>query len=680
MVISVAEYPGESWKQEQLIEALKGKDVLLKMGAIRVLQDKPKDEYVASLMDALNDSDRLVRLNAAITLGKIKNPLAVPAIVYHAVADTDKDVQLYALWAYRQIDYAKVSPYLVKILLESASPDMVRFAANEIRQKNDMKAIEGLIERFQSKGFYTGYDMDLPAINGLFEIGYATVEPLVKCLDSEDTRVRANAIYALGKIGDERAIQPLINRLPAASLEMRSRISDALIKTGRASIPALIGLLESKDREVKWIAAYSLAQIGPDAEASLLGALRQRGPAAGEEIIYALGIAGRKDSIAPLYGIYASTPDDSVKAWATIALASVLATSYHDITDGKERASADRFLNELGDQLKPHMLLTFDTLHELGKIYITRGFTQGAEAFKANVELGVKCFDLSLIEKDNASARAFRLFYGSYVKLMAAKSSEIMSYIERDVTDLKKEAERSSNKKEIVFMMDRLLKVLKGAYEDRGFDFIANFGAYSELCGQMEPFLEGFYRSDEVRRQAKEQPTLHADVAMIQDRIDALLRMSVKHDDPELAALAYRLSTEVARLETGVYDDYRAVESCLKNIVGRMEMSSEEKSDLYFKILLVSKNGVSQIQLVLDLMMKDARPMPVVYAPPVEVVNNGRKVSALEYVVIALIAIALIVVAVLALNKFGVIHLPFRLPISWLNPSFGDVLFSMGIF
>ncbi len=676
MVISVAEYPGESWKQEQLIEALKGKDVLLKMGAIRVLQDKPKDEYVASLMDALNDSDRLVRLNAAITLGKAKNPLAVPAIIYHAVSDTDKDVQLYALWAYRQIDYAKVSPYLVKVLLESGDPDLMRFAANEIRQKNDTKAIEALIERFRSKGIYTGYDMDLPAINGLYEIGYATVEPLVKCLDNEDTRVRANAIYALGKIGDERAVQPLINHLPAASLEMRSRISDALIKTGRASIPALIDLLDSKDREIKWIAAYSLAQIGPNAEASLLSALRQRGPQASEEIIYALGIAGRTDSFAPLFNIYVSTPDDGVKAWATIALASVLAASYHDIAD---RASADRFLDELGDQLKPHMLLSFDTLHELGKIYITRGFTQGPGPFKANVELGVKCFDLSLIEKDNASARAFRLFYGSYVKLMTSKSSEIMSYIERDVTDLKKEAERSSNKKEIVFLMDRVLKVLKGAYEDRGFDFIANFGAYSELCGQMEPFLDGFYRSDEVKRQAKEQPTLHADVAMIQDRIDALLRLSVKIDDPELAALAYRLSTEVARLETGVYDDYRAVESCLKNIVGRMEMSNEEKSDLYFKILLISKNGVSQIQLVLDLMAKDARPLPAVIAP-VEVRSNGRRVSALEYVVIAIIALAGIAVAVLALNKFGVIRLPFTLPISWLNPSFADILFSMGIF
>jgi HEAT repeat protein len=671
VVIGVVEYPGESWKQEQLIDALKGKDALLKMGAIRVIQEKPKDEYVASLMDALNDSDRLVRLNAAITLGKAKNPLAVPAIIYHAVSDTDKDVKLYSIWAYRQMDYAKASPYLVKVLLESGDPGMVRFAANEIRQKNDAKAIDTLIQSFQSKGFYTGYDLNMPAINGLYEIGYATVEPLVKCLDNEDTRVRANAIYALGKIGDERAIQPLINHLPAASLEMRSRISDALIKVGRASIPALTKLLDNKDREIKWIAAYSLAQIGPDAEASLLNALKQRGPQASEDIIYALGLAGRKDSFAPLYETYISTPDDSVKAWATIALAGILATNYKSLAD---RASADKFLNELGDQLKPHMLLSSDTLHSLGKIYIERGFTRDSGAFKANIELGVKCFDLSLIEKDNAAARAFRLFYGSYVKLMTSKSSEIMNYIERDVTDLKREAERSSNKRETVFLMDKLLKVLQGAYGDRGFDFIGGFRAYSGLCMQMEPFLDDFYMGDEPRKPAtKEQPTLHADVGMIQDKIGALLKAFGERDDPESAALAYRLSTEIARLDTGVYDDYRVVESCLKNIVSRMKLSNEEKSDLYFKTLLITKNGVSQIQLVLDQMLKGANVAPVEHKA-VEVKEEGRKVGILEYAAIAVIVIVFIAVIVLALNKFGVISLPFTLPISWLNPSFVDAL------
>ncbi len=650
-------------------EALKGKDVIMKMGAIRVLQEKPKDDYIASLMDALNDSDRLVRINAAITLGKAKNPLAVPALVYHAVADADKDVKQYASWAYRQMDYPKASPYLVKVLLESGNAEMIRFAANEMRQKNDGKAVETLIQRFQTKGLYTGFDLDMPAVGGLYEIGYATVEPLVKCLDNDDTRVQANAVYTLGKIGDERAIQPLVNHLAAANLELRSRISDALIKIGRASIPALVKLLDNKDRELKWLAAYCLAQIGPDAETALLKTLKQRGPQASEEIIYALGIAGRKDSFGSLYDIYLTTADDSVKAWTTISLAGMMASNYYSISD---RSSADKFLNELGDQLKPHMLLSYDTLYSLGNIYIQKGITNDVNAFNTNVGLGVKCFDLSLIEKDNAASRAFRLFYGSYLKLMTSKSSEIMNYIERDITDLKKEAEKSSNKKEIVYLMDKLQKMLQGAYEDRGFDFINRFEEYVGFCKQMEPFLDDFYESEESRKHAvKEQPTLHADIGMIQDKIGALLKVFGERDDAESAALTYRLSTEIARLDTGMYDDYRVTESCLKNIVSRMKLTNEEKSDLQFKTLLISKNGVSQIQLVLDQLLKGMNTVvvPVKKERPATAAKEGRKVSLLEYISIAILVILVIVVIVLALNKFGIITLPFTMPFSWLNPS-----------
>ncbi|WP_048189335.1 HEAT repeat domain-containing protein [Methanocella conradii] len=666
----MAEYPSESWNREQLQEALKSKDVLLKMGAIRVLQGKPKDDYIASLVDALNDSDRLVRINAAITLGKAKSPLAVPALVRHAALDPDKDVRSYSLWAYRQIDYAKASPYLVKALLEGGDPAIVRFAANEIRHKNDMKAVESIIQRFHSGGLYTGYDLDMAAINGLYEIGYATVEPLVKCLDSEDTRVQANAAYALGKIGDERAVQPLINHLEAASLEMRSHISDALIKIGRASIPALIKLLDSKDRELKWIAAYSLARIGADSEAALLEALRLRGPEASEEIIYALGIAGRSASFKPLYEIYSSTKDDSVKAWATIALASIVAKGYSKITD---KAAADKFLDELGEQLKPHMLISYETLNSLGKIYVERGISAGEEGFKENVSLAVKCFDLSIIERDNAAARAFRLFYGSYIKLMASRSPEIMGYIERDFTDLKKDAERSSNKKEIIYLMDGLLKVLKGAYEDKGFDFIGNFDAYVKYCKQMEPFLDDFYGAEEAKRPAsREQPMLHADLNMIQDKVGALLNAIGKDD--ESAALAYRLSLEIARLDTGIYDDYRVVESCLRNIVNRMKLSSDKKSELHYKILLIGKNGASQVQLVLDEMLKELGVVRTDKPMPAEAKKAGRKVSVLEYVAVIIIVILLVIAIVLALNKLGFIRLPFALPISWLNPSLASIV------
>ena len=104
------------WNQQKLHEALKSSDLLTRIGAIRAIQEAPGDEYVQELCEALDDRDRLVRVNAAIALGRAKSPQAVIALVRHAVSDPDAEVQSYALWAYRQIDYLKASPQLVELL------------------------------------------------------------------------------------------------------------------------------------------------------------------------------------------------------------------------------------------------------------------------------------------------------------------------------------------------------------------------------------------------------------------------------------------------------------------------------------------------------------------------------------------------------------------------------------
>lgn len=681
VVIKVVEYPTVSWNQEKIQEALKSQDSMMRMGAIRVVQEAPKDEYVRVLIDLLNDHDRLVRINSAIALGKTRNPLAVVALIYHIVTDEDKEVQQYSLWAYRQIEYARASPKLVKVLMEGNNDDMIRFAAGEIRQKMDVKAVESLIDCFKSRQFYTWYDLDIKAVNALYEIGYMAVEPLIKALESDDMRVRVNAVYTLGKIGDDRAVQPLIEHLHDANLELRLRISDALVRMGRPSIPALIKLLGDKEREIKWIAAYSLGRIGPDAESALLSSLSDKSSRSSEDVIFALGIAGGADSFDPLYNIYSSARDDSVRAWSIIALSSIASNNYNSISD---RDSLNRFLDSLGEQLKPHMLLKAPTLYSLGKVYVERAQSAGdQEQFKSNVATAVKCFDLSIIEQENLLARAFRLFYGSYLKMMTSRTPEIMNYIEKDITDLKKESEKAGNKKEIILLLNRMLNMLRQAYENKDFSFPGNFKQYSELCCMLEGFLteSGIVSEDSKKLAAKELATLHKDVEIIQGKMNLLLEAFGARGDEDSAAQTYRLSTEMAKIDTGVYDDYRVVESCLKNIVSRLSISNEEKSEIYFKILLIGKNGTSQIELVLDQIIKSLstdKPLAVkkdrvpekASHKTVEKAGTGRKVSLLEYAVIIVLIILIIGVIVIALGRFGYVDLPFSFLTVMLDPEY----------
>ena len=58
------------------------------------------------------------------------------------------------------------------------------------------------------------------------------VEELIKLLEHEDKKVRTKAVYALGEIGDTRAVEPLTNRLKYEKMYTRARVAWALNELG----------------------------------------------------------------------------------------------------------------------------------------------------------------------------------------------------------------------------------------------------------------------------------------------------------------------------------------------------------------------------------------------------------------------------------------------------------------
>jgi len=76
-------------------------------------------------------------------------------------------------------------------------------------QKSDQDRIDAEIENLNS----TSHDVREAAIDALVEIGKPAVESLVSALESMNKEVQISAARVLGKIGDARAIQPLIELL-----------------------------------------------------------------------------------------------------------------------------------------------------------------------------------------------------------------------------------------------------------------------------------------------------------------------------------------------------------------------------------------------------------------------------------------------------------------------------------
>jgi len=140
---------------------------------------------------------------------------------------------------------------------------------------------------------------------GLGRIGDPrAVDPLIKALESkdEDRDVRLLAAKALGKIGDVRAINTLIETLKDENAEVRMIAAEALGKIGDVqAVDSLIEALQDEEEHVRAYAAEALGEIG-DTKAvdPLIGALTDEFPEVRGAVAYALGVIGDSIAVKPL--------------------------------------------------------------------------------------------------------------------------------------------------------------------------------------------------------------------------------------------------------------------------------------------------------------------------------------------------------------------------------------------
>ena len=100
------------------------------------------------------------------------------------------------------------------------------------------------------------------AKNSLVACGVSAVEPLITVLSTGTPRQAADAICVLGKIGDPRAIEPLINMLNAPNLLFRMNAAEALggLQTPRV-VEALLSAV-SVAEESEAVQTWSLSSLG----------------------------------------------------------------------------------------------------------------------------------------------------------------------------------------------------------------------------------------------------------------------------------------------------------------------------------------------------------------------------------------------------------------------------------
>ncbi|AEG18935.1 HEAT repeat domain-containing protein [Methanobacterium paludis] len=156
------------------------------------------------------------------------------------------------------------------------------------------------------------------------------VNGLIKALKNDDLLIRKNASIALKKVGDERAVEPLIKSLRyekwqdeyiiLSTVRENSAEAIGIIGDKRAVEPLINALFEDVDENVRWKAAYALGSISDkSAVKPLIEALNDARWVVRGHVANALGNIGDKSAVEPLISAL-NDEDWHVRKYAAVAL------------------------------------------------------------------------------------------------------------------------------------------------------------------------------------------------------------------------------------------------------------------------------------------------------------------------------------------------------------------------
>jgi HEAT repeat protein len=254
------------------------------------------DKYVDKLRNARKWRDRAF---AAELLGRVGGAKVVPPLLetVQATQSEDSDVREIALRALARIaDPAAVEPLVTA--LESADAWLAPRIADILGRHGDA-AIDPLLPVLADSPRSSARAW---AANVLGEVRAARAFPaLLRALGDLDDEVRSKAATALGRLGDHRAVAPLLEHLLSDRAPfVRARVASALAQFGGPEV--INRLIPSLGDSAWWVrlrAIEALEQIGSLAEGPLLVALddtdpelRQRAAIALERLGVPSGLTG----------------------------------------------------------------------------------------------------------------------------------------------------------------------------------------------------------------------------------------------------------------------------------------------------------------------------------------------------------------------------------------------------
>lgn len=143
--------------------------------------------------------------------------------------------------------------------------------------------------------------------------------PLLAALKDQDTKIRQDAMTAIGQLEHPESIRMLVSAL--VDQEIRERVGEALKILGINAVPPLIAALKEENEELRAAAALVLGQIRDEQALEPLVDLLETGkePTSRVAAARALGALGGQNAIEPLYQAFKDEQEE-VRLEAAIIL------------------------------------------------------------------------------------------------------------------------------------------------------------------------------------------------------------------------------------------------------------------------------------------------------------------------------------------------------------------------
>jgi HEAT repeat protein len=240
---------GDVQAVEPLILALKDSDYDVRWDAAEALGGIGDARAVDPLIQALKDRSGSVRGCAAQALGKITDARAVDPLIATIIYDESFQVREAATDALLKISNTSI---LVDLLIAA-------FKYADYKVRNEVLKILDLI-KWEPIGIEKIYYLIAKgSFDEVINEGNLAVDPLILSLQFRDDFVRQRAAKALFKIGDARAIEPLI--FTAAThgglgsginfYEMLNEFGDRINNLAVRAVEILLKLLKDQDDDVR---------------------------------------------------------------------------------------------------------------------------------------------------------------------------------------------------------------------------------------------------------------------------------------------------------------------------------------------------------------------------------------------------------------------------------------------